>query len=314
MIRLGIVGCGEHAEVGHAISLARYLAAHPGEIELTTACDVQLGRAQRFCQRYGFKNAFVSIEDMVGSVKLDGCVMVVPPGQISAVGVRVLQMGIPCVLEKPLGTSLHEVALLLDTAKATGTRNMVSVNRRFMPFLNRGLDWTRSVGPLRYVRCTMTRHARSEPDFLWTTAIHAVDTLRFIAGDVADYGLRTMSGSSSWHAIDLKFNSGTYGRIDILPTTGSVEEVYDLYGENFQATVTSPFGRERSVRCFRDKQIVLEETANDLPEDVLSGFYAEAEEFIRALRDGDTPHPAVEDVAPSVTLCLEMAKHQEGIT
>ncbi len=95
-----------------------------------------------------------------------------------------LRFGMPCVVEKPLGTSLDELALLLDTAKATGTRNMVSVNRRFMPYLNRALEWTRTAGQLRYVRCTMTRQARSEPEFLWATAIHAVDALRYIAGEV----------------------------------------------------------------------------------------------------------------------------------
>src|SRR6266496_119603 len=302
MIRLGLIGCGEHAEVGHAISLARYVAAHPGQIELTAACDVQLSRARTFCQKYGFKNAYASAKEMLDTVKIDGCITAVPPERIAEVGASLLQLGIPCVVEKPLGTSLREVAFLVDVAKATGTPNMVSVNRRFMPFLNRALNWSRSIGPMRYVRCTMTRHARREPEFLWTTAIHAVDALRYIAGEVSDSSLRTIRGDAlaSWHAIDLRFNSGTYGHIDVLPTTGLIEETYDLYGEDFQASVTSPFGTQRLVRCFRNKELALEEIAgDDMPEDVLSGFYAETEEFIRAIREGDAPHPAIEDVATS---------------
>jgi hypothetical protein len=31
---------------------------------------------------------------------------------------------------------------------------------------------------------------------------------------------------------------------------------------------------QRSVRCLRDKQVVLQESTGDLPEDVLSGSYA----------------------------------------
>jgi predicted dehydrogenase len=219
------------------------------------------------------------------------------------------------VVEKPLGTSLAEVAFLLDAAKTTGTRNMVSVNRRFMPFLNRALEWAISIGPLRYVRCTMTRHARKEPEFLWTTAIHAVDALRYIAGEVSGSSVRTMKidDGASWHGIDLRFKSGAYGRIDVLPTTATVEETYELFGENFQATVTSPFGVQRSVRCFQNKKLVLEEIAgNDMPEDVVNGGYAEAEEFIRALSQGDAPRPSIEEVAPSVTLCLMMAKNMKG--
>ena len=70
---------------------------------------------------------------------------------------------------------------------------------------------------------------------------------------------------------------------------------------------------QRSVRCLRDKQ-VLQESAGDLPEDVLSGSYAETEEFMRALPQGDAPRPTIEDVAPSVTLCLMTASIREGTT
>ncbi len=315
MIRLGLIGCGEHAETGHAVPLARYLATHPDHIELTAACDVQLCRAQNFCSKYGFKSAYSSANEMLRQVKLDGCIAVVPPENIAEVGAMLLRTGIACVVEKPLGTSLDEVASLLDTVKTTRTRNMVSVNRRFMPFLKRAVDWTRSSGALRYVRCTMTRHMRSESDFIWTTTVHAVDTLRHIAGEVSESSVRSIksAGLSSWHAIDLRFESGTYGHIDVLPTSGTVEETYDLFGEGFRASVTSPFGPQRSVRCFADNKLVLEEIAgDDMPEDVLNGGYAEAGEFIRALSHGDAPHPSIDEVAPSVMLCLTMAKSLEG--
>ena len=48
------------------------------------------------------------------------------------------------------------------------------------------------------------------------------------------------------------------------------------------------------------------------PEDVLSSSYAETEEFMRALREGDSPRPTIEDVAQLVTMCLMMAKQKEG--
>jgi hypothetical protein len=94
-----------------------------------------------------------------------------------------------------------------------------------------------------------------------------------------------------------------------------VEETYDLFGEGFRASVTSPFGAQRSVRCFGDNKLVLEEiVADDMPEDVLNGGYAEAEEFIRALSQGDAPRPSIDEVAPSVMLCWMMAKSLEGIS
>jgi predicted dehydrogenase len=221
-------------------------------------------------------------------------------------------MGIPCVVEKPLGASLDEARVLRDVVAETPTLNMVSVNRRFMPFLRRAIEWTRGQGALRYVRCTLARHARGESEFLWATAVHALDTLRFLAGQVAAFEIHPVpgaEGSTPWYAVDLRFETGVTGHIDVLPTTGMVEETYDLFGDGFRASVICPFGSPRGWRCFRDGHLVSEEVAAaDMPEDVLNGCYDEAAEFIRALRSKGRPHPSIEEVFPSVELCWKMAR------
>src|SRR5450755_3841257 len=313
MIRLGLIGCGAHSESGHAIPLARYKAARPDEVVLAAVCDVRIERALDFGRKYGFQSAYQNVDDMLRQENLDGCIAVVPPENISALGVKLLTKGIPSVVEKPLGASLAEAQALRDSAIATKTANMVSVNRRFMPTLNRAIEWGRHAGPLRYVRCTMARHARSEPEFLWATAVHAVDTLRFLAGQVTTFEIHSLAAGKEitpWHAIDLQFEIGITGRIDVLPTTGMVEETYDLFGDGFRASVTCPFGSPRVWRCFRGGRLVSEDlAAADMPEDVLSGCYDEAAEFIRALRSKDRPHPSIEEVFPSVELCWKMARN-----
>jgi len=313
MIRLGVIGCGQHSENGHAIPLARYKAANPGQIELAAACDLRLELAREFCGKYGFSAAYADPDEMLAREKLDGCIAVVPPERISELGIKLLRIGIPCVVEKPLGASLDEMRALRDAATATRVLNMVSVNRRFMPFLNRAIEWTRGQGALRYVRCTLARHARSEPEFLWATAVHAVDTMRFLAGQVAAFQIHSVpapGGSAPWYAIDLQFETAITGRIDVLPTAGMAEETYDLFGGGFRASVTCPFGSPLGWRCFRDGHLVLEElAAADMTEDVLYGCYEEATEFIRALRGMGRPHPSIEEVFPSVELCWKMARN-----
>ena len=41
-------------------------------------------------------------------MKLDGCTTVVPPERIPEAGARILQLGVPCVAEKPLGSLLPD--------------------------------------------------------------------------------------------------------------------------------------------------------------------------------------------------------------
>jgi predicted dehydrogenase len=308
-IRLGLLGCGEHAEVGHAIPLARYVAGHAGAISLVAACDFRLERAELFCQKYRFARAYRSLDEMLSTEQLDACIAVVPIEHIAEIGVTLLQANMPCVVEKPLGAAVDEVKRLRDIARVTNTTNMVSVNRRFMPLLHRGIEWSRNIGCLRYVRCTMTRDARTEPDFLRTTAIHAFDTLRWIAGNVATAEVRTLKAETpSWYGIDLQFESGAHGRIDVLPTGGLLDETYELIGNGFRSVITSPFGPQRALRCYQENRLVLEQIAgNETPEDVISGFYGEVIELAQALSQKRKPNPSIEDVFPSVELCFALA-------
>ncbi len=312
-IRLGLIGCGEHSEIGHAIPLARYAAMHPETIVLAAACDLRRERAEMFCQKYGFARPYYQADDMLAKERPDVCIAVVPVEHISGIGIKLLRANMPCVVEKPLGTTIAEALRLLEAAKATGTTNMVSVNRRFMPLLNRGMEWAKAAGTLRYVHCAMLRHARSEPDFLRFTAIHAVDTMRFIGGEVRASQIRALTPAPPhWYAIDLQFENDVQGRIDVLPTAGLVEETYQLFGDGFRAVITSPFGPQRSLRCYRENQLVLEEiVGNQTPEDVTQGFYGETAALIEGLSDGKRPKPSIEDVFPSVELCFQLADRAE---
>src|SRR5690242_11248377 len=98
MIRLALIGCGQHAETGHAAPLSRYKLEHPDEIALVAACDVRIERAQRFCAQYGFKAAYGTIEEFLSHEKVDGCILVVPTERISDTGILLLNRGIPCVV------------------------------------------------------------------------------------------------------------------------------------------------------------------------------------------------------------------------
>jgi virulence factor len=310
-VRIGLIGCGQHSEIGHAVPLARYSAAHPGSVILAATCDLRRERAELFCQKYGFARSYVDVADMLAHEKLDVCIAVTPVEFIPEIGIRLLQAKIPCVVEKPLGPSIDQVQKLVDAARDTNTPNMVSVNRRFMPLLSRGLQWARNAGTLRYVRSTMLRHQRTEPDFLRFTAIHALDTVRYVAGDFASLNIRALTPvSPRWYAIDIQFESGAMGRIDVLPTAGVVEETYELIGDDYRCIITSPFGPQRLLRCYQQNQLVLEEIT-DAPEDVIFGFYGEVEALIEALSRARRLAPSIEEIYPSVQACFELADRIE---
>jgi predicted dehydrogenase len=312
-LRIGIVGCGEHSDIGHGVPLARYAAEHPGTLSLVAACDLRRERAELFREKHGFRHVYLSLEDMLKRERLDACISVVPVERIPDVAMTLLERNIACVVEKPLGSTLAEVERLAEVARSTRTPNMVSVNRRFMPLLIRGMEWARSTGSLRYVRATMLRHNRMEAEFLRFTAIHALDTVRFIAGDFAASHVQVLPAAARSYALDLVFESGVRGRIDVLPASGLLEETYEMMGDGFRVVVTSPFGPQRLLRCYREDRLVLEELAGqETPEDITFGFYGEVEELIQALKNERNPRPSIAEILPSVRACFELALQAEA--
>jgi len=311
MIQIALAGCGEHSQASHAAPLARFAATHPNEITLVAACDLNRQRAVEFCRSFGFARAYEDLDEMLEVEKPDACVAIMPVEKIGEVGIKLLQRRIPCVIEKPLGTSLPEIEQLARVARETQTPHMISVNRRFMPYVNQARLWMQQHGPLRYVRASQVRHLRSEPDFIWSTAIHAIDALRYIAGEVEKFDVtvpRAGTRSATWYVISLEFESGTTGQVEILPTAGMVEESYELFGEGCRARVTAGSGTQRSLECWADgEQVIVAHATEEEPEDLRNGAYQEVEEFVDALRTGRRPKPSIDDILPSARISFAIA-------
>ena len=312
MLRIALVGCGEHSRVSHAAPLAAYAANHPDEIELVAACDLNVDKASEFCKSFGFARAYTEFERMLDTEKVDACVSVMPVEHITRIGLNLLQRHIPCVIEKPLGISLDEAEQLAAAAHDTQTPHLVSVNRRFMPYLNRARSWVHEQRSLQYVRATQVRHARDESDFIWTTAIHVLDATRHIAGEIINFEAQSWAGpdmSARWYVINLDFENGAKSTIEVLPTSGMVEESYELFGEGFRARVTAGPGPQRTLDCWLEGQLVSHAKASDdEPEFFRNGSYEEVEEFVGALRSGRRPHPEIKDILPSTRISFAVAE------
>lgn len=311
MLRLVLIGCGWHSASAHASALAHYAAQNPSVVDLAAACDLEVERAERFCREYGFARAYSRVEEMLDAEKPDAVISVLPVEKIAEVGSMLLRRGIPCVLEKPPGRSLEEVYALAEIARQTGTPHMVSMNRRHSPYLHRAMAWAREIGPLRYLRGQMFRNGRREGEFLWGTGVHVVDVVCHIGGEVAAFDVQRLEeppGSTPWFHIALQFASGCEGHIEILPTTGMVEERYELFGDDFRACATTMGGGGESVRCWRQGVLEVEEsaTAGD-PLFLRDGSYEETAAFIRSLIEGNPLQPSLEEVLPTLNVCRQMA-------
>jgi predicted dehydrogenase len=310
MFRLVVIGAGSHSQGNHLPALARYVAEHPGEVELAGLCDLREAHARQMAARYGFARVYADLDEMLEREKPDGCVAVTPIPVTAEISAKVMQAGVPLLMEKPPGASSDEARQIVDQVQRSGARVMVSMNRRFDPALRAGRAWWGD-RPIEYVRATIVRVDRREPDFVYGTAIHPLDAMRAIAGDIAAWSAtdRVVDGVR-WFVVQLRFESGAQGLLEVLPNAGSMAESYEIAGARARCAIGVGGPDSGCVRCWENGALALEgEPARDMPGFVRNGAFDETVAFIAALQEGRGPYPSPAQVLQSVELCQRIQEH-----
>lgn len=310
MFRVALIGCGEHAKLQHAPALAR-LSSLRDDMALVAACDSNGMRAEAICECFGFGHAYEDVHQMLEHAKPNVCVLVT--SMPAAVARIILEHRLPCMIEKPPGANLAEARSLSRLANELGVPHMVSMNRRFNPHLCRMAQWAKAQGEVRYIRATLARHARLEPNHLWSTGLHAVDAMRHLGGDVDHYQATRWheKHSPAWHAIHVQYCSGARGTIELIPSCGMQEETYEMFGNGFRAKAGIRGYSDNFLECWRDngKVEIEQPTAESIIERV--GVWDETRCFFEALASGQHPKPSLDDVLPSMEICDAVALNQQ---
>jgi len=309
MLKIVLLGAGNHSQGNHLPSLARYVSEHPGEVELAALCDLRKEHARTMAAKYGFARVYTDLAEMLDKEQPHGCVAVTPMPVTAEIAAHVMRAGVPLLMEKPPGATVEEARDIVERAEATGARVMVSMNRRFDPALRAALAW-REGRPIEYVRASIVRHRRREPTFMYGTGIHPLDAMREIAGDVKDHSVhaREVAGVQ-WLVIQFTFQTGATGLLEVFPTAGCMAEACEILGPDWRALVRFGFPDAGDAFCWEDRGLVLEHrAAKDTPPFVCNGAYGETVEFISSLKEDRAPHPSPAQVLQSVELCDHISR------
>lgn len=312
MLRLVAIGAGNHSQRNHLPSLSRYVSEHPGEIELAAMCDLQRERAETMAERYGFARSYTDLVEMLRAEQPDGCVAVTPIPVTAEIASQVVQAKVALLMEKPPGATADEARRVADLVERAGVPVMVSMNRRYDPALTAALEWWGD-RPIAFLRGRIVRVCRREPDFMYGTAIHPLDAMRAIAGDVRRHDLQVRNvGEVRWYLIHLTFASGAWGVLEVAPTGGRLAEAYEWFGDEISAVVGAGDTDSGRVTCWEGGDCVLQcDPSQDMPAYVRNGTYAETTEFVSALREGRAPHPSPREVLQTVELCEQILREAQ---
>ena len=299
MIRIAVLGAGAHSSGNHGPALQRCRQERAEDIELTAVCDLDVDRAKKYAENFGFERVYTDLESMVAQEDLDGIAAVTPVPLTEEIAAQIMRLGMPLVVEKPPGDSLEEAQRLHDLAAALGAAHMVSFNRRFSPALTKARKWLAQHAkdrPPRLVISRMLRHERREEDFAFSTGIHLVDTALTIMGrpqKVVTHSCEVSAAKTLSFDARVTFADGGVASLILAPTSGTVEESIEIMGDDYDIKVDIG---GCGVEIREGKERVLQWRAEDeAPEWEKNGALDETRAFIRYVETGEGWWPTMEE-------------------
>jgi predicted dehydrogenase len=315
-LRVGIVGTGMAAE-SHAFDIVSH-----EELELVAVCSQTSVNATSFAARFGAKQAFSSVADMLDSRLCESVVVAVPPHAVLDVTRLVLDHRLSALIEKPVATSQQSLAVLADIAETAEAPAVAAFNRRYQRHVRTAVEIlaTQELGQVKRLTAswsgpyesryavdapTYRSRARSRHGLIADTGSHILDLLVWMFGDALTvdscHVTRNERGADIGAIISLGF--GDLGQIQI---TMSDDDTHP--GEQRCIEVEATHGK-----------IIIDEAGAALapakgPDKlVLASEYRRPVDDLLALRDGGTALGASLHDALQVSRLLIAAYDQAGV-
>lgn len=314
-LKAGIIGAGYFAEAVHLPALSRNR-----EVEMVAICRRSEAPLKVTAAKWGIPKTYTDYREMIKKEKLDVAYVLVSVEQTLEVATATMEAGIPTLLEKPPGKDVAEARKLCEVADRTGTLNIVAFNRRHSPMIRRMKELL-GTRPVRMASARMLRYHRYEAEFTMGTAIHAMDTLRYLAGDVEEVvsvkGQASDSKGGTNLICALNYSSGAVGQLTVQTVAGVSHEDYEVHAEDASAFVVMPqggFGDEVGrVEFWQGPTYPLKSFNRDVPDvyrgpGMMDGIYDEDMDIVKHFRAGTRSPNDVHDSLKTMLLAEAIAK------
>lgn len=174
--KIAVIGVGGWGK-NHARVLAELGA-------LAAVCDTDLSRANEIANKYGAK-VYTSIDELLTSEKLDGCLVCTPTRTHSAVTKKVVDKGIHVFVEKPLAFSSQECEEMSQLAKRKNVILTSGYIERFNPAVS---ETKKLIDEKKYGELLMIEFHREnrtplhikDVGIIFDTSVHDIDTAMFL--------------------------------------------------------------------------------------------------------------------------------------
>jgi predicted dehydrogenase len=337
LLRIGVLGCGPIAQIGHfdAVRKAR-------NAELYAMCDAAPDLLARMQAIHEPRVAYSSYDAMLADPQVEAVIVAVADQFHVPLARRAIEARKHVLVEKPLGVSVEEAEDLREQVRGSGVILQVGNNLRFDPgisyareFIEDGLGemmalkaWycdstyrytmTDNVQPIvvqseAAIRPAGNPKADRRRYFMLGHGSHLVDLARFLGGEILSVRAQLVEkfGAYCWFA-SIDFASGAVGHLDLtIAVRGDFEGGFRIYGEHGSINGRSYlpwFHKSAEVECFSAKD---GRYHRPLGEDAYT-YKRQIEGFADTILHGATQHGAsIDDGVASVRAMVAVARSAE---
>ena len=327
-VRVAVIGCGNHARGALHPNIARM-----PHFDYVAVCDLDRGAAEDCARRYGARSVHTDYRAMLDEVEPEAVVVCGGASLHHDAGLEIVRRGIHLFVEKPTAPTVEGAIELAEAAEATGVVNVV------------GLFWRHSAAhriaahliaqpafgrPVLYDGTYVAPGPRSGsadfPDVPWAyladQAIHAVDAMRFLMGDVAEVRVAPSAGDDGalGYAVAVRFvndASGTLAlasftntfslRVAVHGSAGESIEIVDNEGVRIHGRKVIPGSRAGYV----DQNVVEWRQSWSYQGHLRAGYLEELTAFAVAIREGTPTGATLRDAAIDLGICRAVLESAE---
>nr|WP_222108948.1 Gfo/Idh/MocA family oxidoreductase [Streptomyces cupreus] len=149
---------------------------------------------------------------------------------------RLLEVGVPTYVDKPLAYELADSERLVELAEERGVGLAVGFNRRYAPGYAQCADHPRELILMQKNRIGLPEKPRT---MILDDFIHVVDTLRFLVpGPVDDVTVRARTEGGLLHHVVLQLAGDGFTALGVMNRlSGSAEEILEVSGQDTKRQV-----------------------------------------------------------------------------
>ncbi|HEY3397818.1 MAG TPA: Gfo/Idh/MocA family oxidoreductase [Armatimonadota bacterium] len=309
-VRVALIGAGNMANNVHYPSLAEF-----PDVEMVGLCDLVEEKLHATADKFAIEKRYSDYRLMLEETQPEAVYILMPPNQLYDIAVDCLEAGLHLFLEKPPGITTHQIIWLAKWAEKNGVQGMVGFNRRYIPLMRHCRDLVVAHGgPIHQAVATfykwmdeeMHPYYRGAVDILTSDCVHAVDTLRFLGGEVDRLAssVKTLGQNydMAFNAL-LEFENGATGILMGNWRTGGRMHQFEMHARGISAFVNPDF----EAKINRDGALFVEtidskEFAGSDQNYKYYGFWNQARHFIDCVKAGTEPETSFPDAIKTMEL------------